>query len=167
MFAITFDKTKISGKADTEDTAVSEAIFSIYPTYDDGIYMQWNEYSLYLDRRGDMSTIYNDVIDMLQELERGTKTFKSNFLSSTFTVNWNFDVDNQQVKISPQFFDVNIKRGSEHLTMDEIRSLDLTLTTDLNIFIGQWHQLLKSIREDLQRSGYTENLEGFDYLKLL
>lgn len=168
MFKIEFDKTKILGKIDLQDKSVSEAIFSIYPTYDDTIFIYWRNYVLCLDRRGDMSTIYNDIIEMLQELSNKKSSFRCSFLSSTFTAYWNFHVEEGNlIKINPHFFGVNIKEKDTYLTNEQVRALNLDIEIDFNLFISEWHKLLRSIKEDLLQVGYKENLENFEYLGII
>ncbi|UKB82389.1 hypothetical protein LF887_15395 [Chryseobacterium sp. MEBOG06] len=167
MFKIEFNKTIELGVIDIEDASVSEAIWSTYPDYKSDVFIHWKGYQIELDKRGDISTIYNDIIDMLEELINNNSLFKSGFLSSTFTAYWNFKVEERTIKIKPQFFVASIKNNDMYLANEEIRKLDLDIEIDFDYFISEWSKLLKSIKEDLLKVGYTEDLENFEYLKNL
>lgn len=167
MFKIEFNKTIELGVIDVENTSVSEAIWSTYPDYKSDVFIHWKGYQIELDKRGDISTIYNDIIDMLEELINNNSLFKSGFLSSTFTAYWNFKVEERTIKIKPQFFVASIKNNDMYLANEEIRKLDLDIEIDFDYFISEWSKLLKSIKDDLLKVGYTEELENFEYLKKL
>lgn len=167
MFKIEFNKVIELGEIDVENTSVSEAIWSTYPEYKSDVFIHWKGYQIELDKRGDISNIYNDIIDMLEELSNNNSLFKSGFLSSTFTAYWNFTVENNTIKINPQFFVASVKNNDRYLTNEEIRKLDLDIDVDFGYFISEWSKLLKSIKDDLLKVGYTENLENFEYLKNL
>ncbi|WP_300686889.1 hypothetical protein [Chryseobacterium sp.] len=167
MFKIEFNKTIELGVIDVEDTSVSEAIWSTYPDYKPDVFIHWKGYQIELDKRGDISSIYNDIIDMLEELINNNSLFKSGFLSSTFKAYWNFKVEERTIKIKPQFFVASIKNNDMYLANEEIRKLDLDIEIDFDYFISEWSKLLKSIKEDLLKVGYTEDLENFEYLKNL
>jgi len=89
MFKIEFNVTKKLGIVDNEDISVSEAIWSIYPNYDENVTITFGNYLIHLDKKGDLSVIYNDVILMLKKLNE-IEEFETSFLSSGFTAYWNF-----------------------------------------------------------------------------
>ncbi|MFZ4929414.1 hypothetical protein [Chryseobacterium sp. Mn2064] len=167
MFKIEFNTTTELGEIDTEDTSVSEAIWSIHPYYDNDVFIHWKDYQIELDKRGTISDIYNDLIYLLDELNAGNTQFTSSFLCSGFTAYWHFRVEKNRITISPQFFEVAIKHNDGYLDMKEIRQLDLNIEIGFDHFISEWNNLLKSIKDDLLKVGYTEDLENFEYLKNL
>ncbi|MGH1517939.1 hypothetical protein [Chryseobacterium sp. JK1] len=167
MFKIEFNTTTELGKIDTEDTSVGEAIWTIHPYYENDVFIQWKGYQIELDKRGTISDIYNDLIYLLDELQAGNPQFTISFLCSGFTAYWHFRVEKNVITIHPQFFEVAIKRNDDYLDMKEIRQLDLDIEIGFDHFISEWNKLLKSIKDDLLKVGYTEDLENFEYLRNL
>jgi hypothetical protein len=167
MFKIVFNKTDILGEIDAEDTSVGEAIWTTYPDYDSDVFLHWKTSIISLDKRGTMSDIYNDVIYMLKDLREGNKKFQMSFLCSGFTAYWNFEVIDHIIHLKPEFFVVSIKEQDRCFDTEEMRKLDLDITVDFDVFINEWHRLLKSIKQDLLQVGYTPNLENFEYLEKL
>jgi hypothetical protein len=49
------------GQLDKEESKASEAIHSLYDSYDCEDLIQWNEIVIRIDRRGDLSCIYDDI----------------------------------------------------------------------------------------------------------
>lgn len=82
MFKLIAIKETPLGVKDDEDLSVSEAIYSTYTDYTNDILMVFDKVVLCLDRKGDISDIYNDIVNIFEQLELGTKQFFMCFLSS-------------------------------------------------------------------------------------
>lgn len=162
MFIIKITNEVLIGKIDPDDETVSEAIFSTYSDYTYDILLMWNELVIPLDRRGDLSEIYNDIVFMLDSLKKNKRDFIVSFLSSTFTAKWHIQFEGEFLKISPKWITVTFsgKQPSDNQKMNRllVRKID---------FINEWNALLKVIKQDLTRVGYNKNLKGFDYLNTL
>ncbi|EFL9680277.1 hypothetical protein IA00_002957, partial [Escherichia coli] len=91
MFKLIAIKETPLGVKDDEDLSVSEAIYSTYTDYTNDILMVFDKVVLCLDRKGDISDIYNDIVNIFEQIELGTKQFFMCFLSSTFTTRWEFE----------------------------------------------------------------------------
>lgn len=70
-FKIDIKKGNILGSKDDDDTTVGEAIETIYPDYDNDYINIWltENLRICLDFRGDISDIYDDLIDMLNNIQ--------------------------------------------------------------------------------------------------
>ncbi|MCE4057324.1 hypothetical protein [Pseudomonas sp. Au-Pse12] len=159
MFKLEIIRNTPLGKKDDEDSSVSEAIFSTYLEYKTDILLHWDDLTLCLSRRGDISEIYDDIIDMLNQLEYKTKSFFMAFLSSTFTTHWDFKViDTDLMMVSAKWVDVvyfdkkktNIKNSSMLISISD--------------FTEQWKKILRTIKKDLLFLGYDNTLDGFIFL---
>lgn len=167
MFKIEFKVTNKLGIKDTEDISVSEAIWTAYHNYGEEITITFGNYLIYLDKKGDISDIYNDIIYMLKNVKENNNEFEVNFLSSGFTVYWNFKKEKNLISIFPKWISAGLKSKETNLFIQNVREANSTITVNVEVFVYEWHKLLKSIKDDLLKVGYTENLENFDYLKNL
>lgn len=167
MFKIEFNVTKKLGIIDVEDTSVSEAIWSIYPNDDETVMITFGNYLIYLDKRGDIAGMYNDIIHMLKCLNENNSEFLTSFLSSGFTVYWNFKKEKNSITITPTWFSAGQKHIETNLFVQNVREVNFPITVNTDVFISEWHKFLKNIKEDLLKVGYTEDLENFEYLKNL
>lgn len=70
MFRIKITNEALIGEIDLDDETVAEAIFSTYSNYTYDILLMWNDLVIPLDRRGDISDIYNDIVFMLDSLKK-------------------------------------------------------------------------------------------------
>ncbi|MDR4892514.1 MULTISPECIES: hypothetical protein [unclassified Chryseobacterium] len=167
MFKIEFNKTKEIGVIDTEDMSVSEAIWSTYLAYEEDIIITFGNYLIYLNRKGDISVMYNDIISMLKKMKENEDEFEISFLSSAFTLYWNFKKENKSVIITPKWISVGLENRETGLFVENLRDANFPITVKTEDFIFEWNNLLKDIKEDLLKVGYTEDLENFEYLKTL
>ncbi|GEN78243.1 hypothetical protein [Chryseobacterium hagamense] len=167
MFEIKFNVTKKLGIIDNEDISVSEAIWSIYPNYDENVIITFGNYLIYLDKRGDIAGMYNDIIYMLKDLNENENEFQMSFLSSGFTVYWNFKKEENLITITPKWISAGLKDRETNLFVQNVREANFPITVNTDVFISEWHKLLKNIKDDLLKVGYTEDLENFEYLKNL
>ncbi|MEJ5102671.1 hypothetical protein [Chryseobacterium sp. MYb328] len=167
MFKIEFKVTKKLGKIDIEDISVSEAIWSIYPNDDENVIITFGNYLIHLDKRGDIAGMYNDIIRMLKCLNENNSEFLTSFLSSGFTVYWNFKKEENSITITPTWFSAGLKHRETDLFVEHVREVNFPITVTTDVFISEWHKFLKNIKEDLLKVGYTEDLENFEYLKNL
>ena len=99
MFRIKINNEVLLGKIDYDDETVAEAIHSTYPDYSYDISLCWNDFVIPLDRRGDISEMYDDIIFMLTALKRNEQELSISFLSSTFTAEWYIQVESENLRI--------------------------------------------------------------------
>jgi len=167
MFKIKFNVTKALGIKDSEDISVSEAVWSTYPTYGEEIVITFGDYLIHIDKKGDISGIYNDIIYMLKDLNENENEFQTGFLTSGFTAYWNFKKEKNSITISPKWISAGLMSKKTNLFIQNVREANFPITVNTEVFISEWHKLLKSIKDDLLKVGYTEKLENFEYLKNL
>ncbi|RKO81924.1 hypothetical protein C5E04_03660 [Pectobacterium parmentieri] len=162
MFRIKTNNEVLLGKIDNDDETVAEAIYSTYSDYTYDISLMWNNFVIPLDRRGDISDMYNDITLMLSSLKRNESTLLVSFLSSTFTAKWRIQVESENLRILPKWITVAFS-GQQHSDNEE----NNTLIVPIVDFINEWDDLLRVIKDDLIKVGYGEDLEGFYYLTTL
>lgn len=151
---------------DPQDTEVKDAIYTIYCNDDDFmIFINWNGFKIPMDGVG-FSQIYNDVIIMLEELEEECNKFSINFLDSGLTAIWNFTIEDSLVAVDADWIDI-ASYGFKNTTVEELDKKPKSVKMCKLDFINEWNSLLKIIKEDLLRAGYSNDLEGFEYLDSL
>ncbi|MEN7547375.1 hypothetical protein AAG747_05625 [Rapidithrix thailandica] len=166
MFYIELKKDILLGHYDSEDESVSEAVFSIYPDYENYEFIIHlnNDLKLLLDFRGDMSEIYNDVIKMMRAINHGDGMIKINFLSSSFSAIWHIEIKSDDIKIIPQWTTANLEFKGKKVTPDKYHKFESPIIITKALLLSEWNKLLEEIKNDLLKVGYPHNLKGFDYL---
>lgn len=162
MFKINIKHQFVLGEVDAGDESVAEAISSTYSEYTHDIEVNWGSCAFALDRRGDLSEIYNDLVLMLTKLEnREEKEFSISFLSSTFTAVWNLSIRDDLVLIEPKWIVVGfINTDSKEMDFENNK-----IEVPISYFIEEWNSLLRYVKKDMLSLGYKNNLENFDYLE--
>ena len=164
-FKIEVRKKENLGKLDPEDERTDEAIWTIYPDYSGYEFeLIFSYFSINLDFRGDLYSIYGDVVKMLTKIRAGEKKFSWSFLSSTFTAKGEISVTEDQILFAPRWIVVAMKdRNGNIVEAADYRSYEHVHELDKNYFLNEWDQMLLGVARDLKKVGY-ENLEDFDYL---
>ncbi|EHR8838439.1 hypothetical protein ABJ851_003919 [Shigella flexneri] len=158
MFKIIIIRETPLGIKDEEDLSVSEAIYSTYADYTDDILMVFDKVVLCLDRRSDVSDIYNDIVDIFEQLELGTKQFFMCFLSSSFTTRWEFEITSTEViKITAHWF---VVRYLYNINSDiKVSVIEIPISE----FKAQWGNIIKPMKRDILSLGYDVTLENFSF----
>ncbi len=158
MFKIIIIRETPLGIKDEEDLSVSEAIYSTYADYTDDILMVFDKVVLCLDRRSDVSDIYNDIVDIFEQLELGTKQFFMCFLSSSFTSRWEFEITSTEaIKITAHWFVVRYLYG---INSDiKVSVIEIPISE----FKAQWGNIIKPMKKDILSLGYDVTLENFSF----
>ena len=165
MFSVDVTKNVSLEEIDLEDESVSDAIESVYCCSDFDTSITWYFCWFFLSRSGCFSDIYNDVIRFLKYIEDGKKEFSINFLSASFTCRWEFFVSDNDVRVTPIWFSV-ARAMHEGCMIDErkLQAVSGDLLVDRLVFVNEWRNYLAVIKRDLLCVGYSESLEGFEYL---
>lgn len=160
MFKLELVRNTPLGQKDDDDISVSEAISSTYSDYETDIHLFFNDLILCLSRKGDISDIYGDIIDIFKEIERGTEDFYMAFLSSSFTTHWDFKlIAPNVIKIKAKWVDVvYFDKKQAMIKKSEVK-------IHASEFMKQWKKILKPIKNDLLTLGYNSRLEGFHFLE--
>lgn len=162
MFKLEIIRDTPLEKKDDEDTSVSEAISSIYSEYTPDILLHWDELTLCLSRRGDISDIYDDIVDVLTQLECRVESFFMAFLSSSFTTHWNFKIiEPDLVRVTAKWVDV------VYFDNNKSKIKKSSMVISISDFTEQWRKIFIAIKKDLLSLGYNNNLEGFIFLDKL
>ncbi|AYN04403.1 hypothetical protein [Flavobacterium sp. 140616W15] len=168
MFKIKFNCENVIGTFDEDDETVGEAIESSFGNYDTDVFIYWNSYIIYLNKKCDISDIYNDIIKMILCLkENNTENIAINFLSSNFTAKWDFSIKKDFIAVTPRWINVSLEYEGKMIDIQDLHSIreDIILNIDIKSFIDEWNNLLLNIKKHLISIGYNNNLEGFEYLE--
>lgn len=166
MFEIITEGKPSLRNSNLEDSTVAEAISTIYPNDNSFIiYFNWNGFYIPLDGIS-FSSIYNDVIDMLESIEMGEKKFSNTFFDSCFTARWESELIHDNIKVIAFWTDI-ASFGRPDTTVQKLREVSNTIIVNQQNFINSWESLLKIIKEDLIKAGYDNKLDGFEYLEKL
>lgn len=166
MFKIIIKRKDLIGKKrDIEDLTICEAISTVYNYSEDlFIFICWNGFKIPMDGIS-FSQIYNDVIIMLEELEHDDDFYVS-FLDASFTAIWNFSINIDRVIVEAKWINI-APYHYKNTTIEDLRKVSNIINVNKKEFINEWNNLLKIIKYDLLSVGYTNELEGFDYLNNL
>lgn len=154
-FNLTINRCEFLGGYDDEDETISEAIETIYP-YNPGadILLNWNDYLVELSFKDDISSIYNDIVNMIKDLNSIDQGgFEMTWPSSSFFATWHFFIEEDDVRVKAYW--TAIKGGGEALKA--IREKPNQIIVKKNMFISEWVKLLDIIKEDIEKSGYVLN----------
>lgn len=150
---------------DSKDTEVREAIYTIYNNDNSFmIFINWNGFKIPMDGVG-FSQIYNDVIIMLEELDEEYE-FSVNFLDTSLTAIWELIIEEDYIKIDAKWIDI-ASYGYENTTVEELEKVSNIVIVNKRKFMNEWNNLLKMVKNDLLSVGYSNNLQGFEYLNKL
>lgn len=153
MFDLTIHKPKKLGDFDSEDSTVSEAIYSIYPIQDGTIVLNWNGCEINLALNS-LSDFYTDIVNMLESISLN-KPFTQYFLCSAFTAEWLFDFQDNELKITAHWISI----GGGEATERKLHKVPNVIFIKRNLFISLWDNLLQTVMSDLYIKGYR-NLKG-------
>lgn len=146
---------------DPEDSTLSEALQTIYANSTrDLLQMHWNGHILKLGLNAEIADIIGDIIKMMQGLQK-REAFTIYWGSSSFFATWKFSVDGEALTVHSDW--TSIRGPKENL--EELRKVSNTVTVRRGDFTQEWMPLLRMIKDDLTRAGYTE--EGIKDLGLL
>ena len=165
MFKITTAHSDKLNSKDPEDLTVSEAIHTIYPGYNyiDTVY--WNRITIQIDRKGDLSSIYNDIVQFVHDIRSGANAFKESFLSSTCTAEFEVRKKDKQLIIIPRFYDVRAFQNGIQIPLSTLKNMDHELEISEEDFLTELYKLLRSVNNDLLSAGYSvQDLEDFGVL---
>lgn len=157
------NEPKKLGVKDKKDVTVSEAIHTIYKRDEEWMFtLDWNGVEFLFD--GIMiSNIYKDVIGLLIALNRNVPGFKISFLDSGCTAVWDMELNGEELNIDARWTTVT---SNNDRALEKLREME-GLTVQKTDFMVPWKTLLSQVKKDLLKAGYTNRLEGFEYLENL
>jgi hypothetical protein len=139
---------------DAEDSTVNEALQTIYPsTKESAVYMKWNNYILQMNLTAEIADVFSDIIKMMEALVN-QQEFSIHWGSNVFFATWKFAVDDSLLKINAEWTSL---RGAGE-TLSEIKKVPNHLTINKSDFIKEWLELLRMIKQDLLKAGYTHEM---------
>ncbi len=160
-------KQKEFTSLDEEDETVSEAIETIYESYKPDVKITYKNYILYLSKKGDISDIFDGIIEVLSEIEKGKDQVSYNYLSSSFTVKMDIKIEQGCLIIQPTWYVANIEKDGCKIISEDFHLINKEIRISKVSFLNEWNKLLLEIKHDLTKAGYNNQLNGFNYLNNL
>lgn len=102
---------------------------------------------------------------MLEELDSDC-AFPVYFLDSSFTATWHISLNEEMLKIKADWVTA-VCFDEYNIHVKNIEKIPNSIKVDKIIFINEWNNLLKVLKQDLLKAGYSDNLDGFEYLNRL
>lgn len=157
MFEITITENIIPSGRDDEDKSITEAIQTIYHNQNTWVAtMNWNGYAIALFG-GTISYVYTDLLRIIGLIQSGQEIFKNNFLDSSFTARWKFQLLENNVHIRASWFAIT-PVANKNETLKDIDSVPDTLIMDKDKFIAALNLLINKVNSDLLAAGYPKEL---------
>jgi hypothetical protein len=133
---------------DAEDTKLSEAIYTIFPMEADDIRLFWGDACIPLSYRYDISTIIDDLIEMVQSIhEQIDGKWSVDWSSNTFATNWTFKWSGDYLEIQAIWRDEF--QADQYLKEHSLLCLDKT------IYLREWNKIIDVLLKNLEICGYT------------
>ncbi len=162
MFDIQIQQQRVLNNRNSEDRTISEAIATIYSSYENELKIVWNDLIFVLDFNSDLSIIFNDILNLINDIDSMQEKFNVSFLSSTFTAKWEFDRESDIIIVSPSIYQGYVLRNGEFIDQDNLDSIHSELRIQESDFKAPWIELLNVIKSDLVRAEYNDTLEDID-----
>jgi len=143
---------------DSEDTKLSEAIYTAFPMETDGAVMTWGEAKIVLSYRYDIATIIEDLLEMVSALTASRKgQWQVDWPSNTFAGNWSLEWEGDILRVTTRWREEFY--ASQYL-IDHSR-----LEVSKQAYLHDWGKVLKATLAGLLECGYSEeNLADFEAL---
>lgn len=157
-FKIEVNNPKNNSVFDSEDTILSEAIYTIFPLETEDAILSWGDENIALSYRYDISTIIDDIIQMVFTLQHNSdgKWFVA-WSSNTFAANWNFKWFENSLEIEAQW-------REEFNATNYLKSHNV-LKIEKEKFLSEWAKITNVVFVNLLQCGYTrENLTDMGFL---
>lgn len=160
IFKVQISNPKINNVFNPEDTNLEEAIESIFPLENEYAFIIWDNIFIPLSYKYDVSTIINDVITLVDELETNINgEIEIHWASNNFAAVWEISYNKDIVWLSSKWNDVLGKGIKETLNVNS------NIQVDKHSFIEQWKLLLSTVCFSLVKCGYNNsNLIDFRML---
>lgn len=143
---------------DNEDSKLSEAIYTIFPLETEDAVLYWGDEKILLSYRYDISTIIDDIIQMIFTLmSNGSGRAFIDWSSNTFAVNWKIEWDEELLEIEAQW--------REEFNATNYLKNNNVLKIEKQQFLKEWRKIIEILLVNLIECGYTcENLTDMKLL---
>jgi len=157
-FKINACSPKNNSVFDSEDTKLSEAIYTIFPLETEDAVMSWGDENISLSYRYDISTMIDDIIQMLFALHNSNVgKWSVDWPSNTFASNWDFNWFENSLEIKAEW-------REEFNASDYLSSHNL-LKLKREAFLNEWKKIIDILLVNLEECGYTcENITDMEML---
>ncbi len=162
MFEIQIQQQRVLNNRNSKDRTISEAIATIYSSYENELKIVWNDLIFVLDFNSDLSIIFNDILYLINDLDSKQMEFNVSFLSSSFTAKWEFERKSDTIIVTPSIYQGYVLRNGEFIDQENLDSIHSELRIQERDFKAPWIELLNIIKSDLVRAGYNDSLEDID-----
>lgn len=133
---------------DSEDTKLSEAIYTIFPLDTEDAILSWGDEDISLSYRYDISAIIEDIIQMVFTLKNNNEgKWYVDWSSNTFAVNWTLEWRDNSLEIDAIW-------REEFNATDYLKSHS-TLRLEKEEFLGEWKKITDILLYNIKDCGYT------------
>lgn len=145
VFKLKIESLECRGAHDASDCTLAEAMQTVF-ALSDRVLLQWNDISIPLGFKYDISMMIDDVIRMLLAMAAAEAGYlRVEWPSSGFPYEWQVSWSSSEVQISASARD---EPGAEKLARHHV-------SVEMGHFLLVWRNLLAHVLECLEASGYT------------
>jgi len=143
---------------DSEDTILSEAIYTVFPLFTEDALLHWGDERIKLSYRYDISTIIDDMLLMVFNLYKYRYgEWAVDWQSNTFAATWRFKWDEEKMEVEAAW--------REEFQASEYLLTHPKLITERDLFLIEWEKITNMLLINLASCGYNrENLTDLGLL---
>ena len=149
-FKIEAGNPKNNSDFDKGDTKLSEAVYTIFPMETEDAVLSWGEANIPLSYRYDISTIIDDIIQMVFILRNNESgKWSVDWSSDTFAANWEFEWSEESLEIVAQW--------REEFNASDYLKEHNALRTEKERFLYEWGKITDMLLRNLTECGYNSD----------
>ncbi len=149
-FCIQTGKPSFTGKYNSEDKSLSDAIESSFPLQTENAILSWHHICIPLSYKYDVSYMMEDILGILEALKRESGEMVIHWLPDTFRSDWKISWKMKQIKIA-SYWECVVGDSEEEL------NANAELVLLISDFVCEWKKILYIIICGLNECGYSEN----------
>ena len=133
---------------DNEDIKVSEAIYTIFPLETEDAVLFWGKEQILLSYRYDISTMIDDIIQMIFNLKnQNVREWSVDWPSNTFACNWKIKWINDSLEI--------VSNWREEFNATEYLRKNNVIKIGKTEFLNEWKNIIDILIHHLTECGYN------------
>ena len=149
-FKIDAGNPRNSSAYDATDATLSEAIYTIFPMDTEDAMLFWGDEGIPLSYRYDISTMIDDILEMLSALQSNdTGTWSVAWSSNTFAGTWDFKWFENSLDIKAYW--------REEFEASEYLKTHTALKVERTQFINEWKKITRVLLLNLEKCGCTRD----------
>ncbi|POP45808.1 hypothetical protein CHU32_08335 [Superficieibacter electus] len=151
-FYIQLSNPRINTISVKNEVGISKFIEDLFPMETEDLMICWNGVRFSLSYKYDIPIIFDDVIQMINNINSSQKGMLNVFWpSNTFRSDWKISWNNENIQCNTIWESVS---GNVESVLNRVSSLECTK----DYFIGEWIAVLRMIKKKIIKSGVNPNL---------